>query len=132
MGKKKGEETKTRQLPKPSKHQADRYDKLVKSVKELQKLTKLRPFKDFYKSVIGKRETSQTEWVDEDKSREIVRHQETVRIVNSIIDDLRKPVDELNDFCNGMPLLAGLHPMRADFDEATGEVELKEEKKKAG
>ncbi len=62
--------------------------------------------------------------LSEDKTREMIRHQEFIKIIDEISDLLKQPIENLNDYCNNMPLFQELFSHHANFNSTLGIVEI--------
>jgi hypothetical protein len=104
------------------------YESLMASVMELQALTDMPAWRKLYANVQSKIKMHGSMVLDAEKTRDIIQHQEGVKVLRGFIADVRRPVDDLVNFCNSMPLFGGEFHTRAQWNEALGTVELKSAK----
>ena len=64
--------------------------------------------------------------LEAEKPRDVVRHQEGVKILRLLAEFPRRPVDKLADYCRSMPLFASQFPVSAGWNDAVGRIELTE------
>jgi hypothetical protein len=116
------------------------YEGYLDDVLALKKMTDTAAWRAFY-SVLRRMETQHgRDVLNAEKAREIVRHQEGVKLVREIVKRVQQPVENLSNFCNSAPLFASLFDVRAAWNEAIGIVELsqvpgaggKKKKKRSG
>jgi len=100
------------------------YEGYLNDVLSLKTMTDTEAWRSFY-SVLRRMETQHgRDVLNAEKAREIVRHQEGVKLIREIIKRVQQPVDNLSNFCNSAPLFASLFDVRAAWNEALGTVEL--------
>ena len=63
--------------------------------------------------------------LDAEKPREVIAHQEGVKVMRRFLAELQEPVNELQTFINARPLFAPVFPSRAQWNVALGRVEIK-------
>lgn len=89
-------------------------------------MTSTPAWKDYYNKLQQMKKEHSHLILTEEKTREMIRHQEGIKVIDEIIDILRQPVINLNDYCNNMPLFAKQFQYRANFNIALGIVEVSE------
>ena len=102
------------------------YEKHLEAVREMKAMTDTDAWKALYRSVIGEIDGHAKDILDAEKPREVVQHQEGVKILRSLIRRVREPVGAFRHFLTSMPLLVGRVRVRSEFNEALGTIELKE------
>lgn len=102
---------------------ADYHDRL-KKVEDLKAMTDTPAWQALYAEIMADIEKHAKDVLDVEKPREVVRHQEGVKILRGLIHRIRIKVDGLNNFVNNTPLFAPAEVVRANFNEALGTVEL--------
>jgi len=93
-------------------------------VEELKAMTETKAWQKFYANLRRAITKAGKDILDAEKTREIIRYQESVKIIRQILVKVREPVDEMNTFCNAHPLFVAEFPVRPEWNEATGTVEL--------
>ncbi len=101
------------------------YDDRMKDVEELQTMTKTKAWQKFHANLRRAIDKAGKSVLDAEKTRDIIKFQESVKIIRQILAKVREPVDELNSFCNAHPLFVSQFPVRAAYNNATGTVEMK-------
>lgn len=104
------------------------YGGLLAKVKEVKVMTDTPAWKTFYAKMKRRITAAANDILDVEKSRDVVRCQETVKVIKAVINDVRMPVDDLNQFCNSMPLFAQNFSQMAIFNDGIGTVELSGQK----
>ena len=100
------------------------YDERLKIVRQLKQMTDTPAWQIFYIGIQGRIKTHGLLVLDAEKTRDVIQHQEGVKILKGLIQNVRQPVEDLNGFVNNMPLFAPSEVARANFNEALGTVEL--------
>lgn len=98
------------------------------NVETLKTMTDTSAWKTFYVGLKRRIDAASRDILDVEKSRDVVRCQETVKVIRAIIKDARTPVDNMNSFCNAMPLFAQGFSTRASWNDGIGTVELSGQK----
>jgi hypothetical protein len=123
-------ETATAQEPKakgksePSSADCTDYDRLVQEVHKLDDLTSRPGWSWHFGRMLHKAEEARTQLVYAEKTRDLIKLQATVVLVEDYLKDLQQPVDDLNGLRGRWPLFVHVMPWRGDFDELTGRVTL--------
>lgn len=119
------------QKPDRSRAKAD-YKRLLQDVEELEVMTKTPSWAAFYGYLRERITRHGRDILHAEKTRDIIGHQEGVKILESILEHLSGPVEELRAFIKGMPLFTAEFPKTAHWDESLGVVVVeKTEKPKA-
>ncbi len=127
--KKEKKESKESEDPKISKDKAsvmNDVNKKLKRIKELMKMTNTPAWKAFYKRLTDSVRKNEEGLVHLEKNREIIKAQEGVKIINQIIEDVQRPINDLNSLFDNHPLFTPAQQWEASFDKKTGTVDLKE------
>ena len=101
------------------------YRSLLADVEALSQMTDTQAWKKFWAALGAMKTTSASEVLLAEQTREIIRFQEGVKLVNVIMDRVEAPVKALTHFCNSMPLFASEFKTRAAWNAALGQVEWK-------
>ena len=102
------------------------YEAALGRVLELKVMTDTEAWRKFYARIQSQIKRHGQDVLNAEKTREIIQHQEGVKILRAILDDVQAPVGELRMYVNEMPLFAKLFHTRAQWNEALGNVELKD------
>ncbi len=102
---------------------ADYHERLAK-VEQLKAMTDTPAWQALYGEIQADIAKHREDILDTEKPREMMRHQEGVKILRGLIDRIRVKVEALNTFVNNTPLFAPAEVARANFNEALGTVEL--------
>ena len=102
------------------------YGQRLADVKKMKEMTDTDAFQEFYSGLKLKVETHAELILTSEKSREVIAHQEGVKVIRDIMASFSKPVKALNAFVSNMPLFSALFPIRAEWNEALGKIILKE------
>ena len=121
--KKAAAEEKARKAQQKAKAVADYQGHLAK-VKVLQTMTDTDAWQSFYRSIQERIAKHGREVLDAEKTREIIQHQEGVKILRDLLDRVAAPVRELQHFINAMPLFSQEMRERAEWNAALGRVEI--------
>lgn len=100
------------------------YDARLKDVSELKDMTDTPAWQKLYAEMQASIDKHAADILDVEKPRDVVKHQEGVKVLRGLIFQIRAPVDALNSFVNNTPLFAPAEVARANFNEALGTVEL--------
>jgi hypothetical protein len=100
------------------------YDKLLSGVHALNEMADTEAWKRFYNDLIADRTRHEQDILTEEKTRDMVRHQECIKIINGIIKKVQKPIADLNAYCVAMPLFSAEFHTRAQWNAALGTVEF--------
>lgn len=100
------------------------YEDHLESVNELKEMTDTKAWQKFYANLQRAIAKAGRSVLDAEKTRDIIKFQESVKIIRQIIAKVKEPVNEMNTFCTAAPLFVQQFPVRAGFNDATGKVEL--------
>jgi len=100
------------------------YDRHLQAVQAVQAMTDTPAWQDFYANAQKIKRRCTLELLTAEKTRDVVRLQETVKAVGELVGFVKGPADDLKHFVESMPLFAGSMKTRADFDAKTGRVVL--------
>ena len=100
------------------------YNRLMVPVIVLRDMTDTEEWQRLWKWLFIQEALHKELWVDEDNTRKMTVHQETVRVIRRIKDHVSGPVRELNRLIDRCPLFAQDMKRKAKWDEATGTVEI--------
>lgn len=101
------------------------YEKRLADVMLLKAMTDTQAWQDFYRQIQSAIAEHGRAVLTAEKTREIIQHQEGVKILRAQLEMLSGPVRALNSFCNDMPLFAQDFKTRAVWNEGQGIVELR-------
>jgi len=102
------------------------YETRLEVVLEMKQMTDTKAWKDFYSGIMNIRRNAEILVLDEEKTRDIIKRQEEVKVVKQIIKLVQKSIENLNAYCNAMPLFRNYFHTNAIFNEALGIIEIKE------
>lgn len=101
------------------------YEKHLDAVKALKEMTDTQAWQDLYRHMQTEIVRHRAALEDAEKARDVVQHQEGIKIIRSVISHARKAVDDLNHFVASMPLFAKTMHTTAEWNDALGRVDLK-------
>jgi len=101
------------------------YEKHMDEVNATKVMTDTAAWQKFYRKVMADIETHGQEVLTAEKTRDIVCHQEGVKILKAMVAGVSRPVHELDRFIASMPLFVQSMKIRATWNKALGKVELK-------
>lgn len=102
------------------------YEKQLQRVLALKSMTDCEEWQRVHRWVKTQIQKHASEILDAEKSREVVQHQEGVKILRDILETVKSPVAEFQAFCNGMNLFASQFRTRATWNDDLGIVQLTE------
>jgi len=102
------------------------YDKLLRDVTEMKTMTDTAAWQRLYASLRRKIAAHAEDVLEAEKPREVVQHQEGVKILRDVCAWPAAPVQALKDFVKGYPLFAGEMNVRAEWNEVLGRIDLTE------
>jgi hypothetical protein len=88
-------------------------------------MTDTAAWQDFYRHIQAEITKHGVEILDAEKTREIVQHQEGVKVLKALVSVVRKPVDDLTHLINSMTLFRPVIHTAAEFNTALGRIDLK-------
>lgn len=100
------------------------YDDYLARVMELKSMTDTKSWQRMFGEIMSAIDRHGKSVLVAEKNRDVIRHQEGVKILRGVIAKVREPVDELNNFIHNMPLFSAQMKTRASWNEALGRVEL--------
>ncbi len=118
------EEAKKREEQEKQKVESD-YDRLLKKIFELQDMTETPAWQNFWKQLQNLRVKHALEIVTEEKTRDMIRHQEAIKLIDSIKQRVAEPIGDLDSFCGAYPLFTPHFLHRATWNDALGTVQIK-------
>ncbi len=118
------EEAKKREEQEKHKVESD-YDRLLKRVFELQDMTNTPAWQLFWKRLQNLRHQHALEIITEEKTRDMIRHQEAIKLIDSIKKQVVEPTGDLDSFCGAYPLFTPHFRHRATWNDALGTVQIK-------
>ena len=59
------------------------------------------------------------------EGKDVKGHQEAIKAITTLVDEVKRPVDDLTAYINAMPLFAAHMRERAEWNEALGRVEIR-------
>lgn len=101
------------------------YRKRLERVKETKEMTDTAAWQAFYGRLQNRIEKHGQQVLDAEQTRDVVRHQEGVKIIRSVIEEIEQVVHDLNGYVNAQPLFAPQMKTRADWNAALGKIELR-------
>lgn len=127
----KRQEREAKAAEKRKKEQANKdYKGHLTTVEELKEMTDTTAWKKFHTNLQRRIDGAAKAILDAEKPRDVIRCQESVKLIRAIIAEARTPVDALDSFCNAMPLFAQNFSVRAAWNDGLGIVELSGQKPK--
>lgn len=101
------------------------YDKHLDEVKVLKGMTDTEAWQSLYRHFQTQIVKHRAALEDAEKPRDVVGHQQGIKVIRSIISRIRQPVDDLQHFVNSMPLFRTTMHTTAEWNDALGRVDLK-------
>jgi len=101
------------------------YQKHLDAVMELKTMTDTPAWQAYYRMIQNEIKRHGEAVLNAEKSREVIAHQEGVKVLRSLIRRVKAPIDSLDSFIRAMPLFVGDMKMRAEWNAALGKVELR-------
>lgn len=102
------------------------YEKKLADVRDLEEMTDT----DSWRRIHTELQSSMNQHrksLEDAEGKDVIRHQEGLKILRAVIEKVKKPVDDLNNFVvNTGPLFSGNMKYRAEWNTALGKVELRE------
>ena len=102
----------------------DQYADICTKVQAYAAMTATDGWTIFFSSLQAMKKAHATALLDEEKTREIHRHQDGNKKIEEIFTLLEVAVDELNGFCEANSLFSKLFKYRATFNRSLGTVEM--------
>ena len=102
------------------------YEKALKSVKELGELTKSPAWQRFYSGLQRRKRDIKDSFPDIEKAKDIIKAQMTIKAIDTIMAEVKFPVDQLMNLVAQYPLYAPSMKTRAQWDENSGRVTIVE------
>jgi len=100
------------------------YDRNLEVVRKVKAMTDTSAWQLFYSELQRRIRKHSESVLDAEKPRDVIHHQEGVKVIRSLIAQIRKPIEELNTFISAMPLFAQDMEIRATWNDALGKIEL--------
>jgi len=104
------------------------YDRQLQEVLQMKELTDTVAWQRLYRTLQHQIAAHAEDVLEAEKPREVVQHQEGVKILREVLAWPRKPVEALTSFVKAYPLLVGEMNMRAEWNDVVGKIELTEVK----
>lgn len=101
------------------------YEKHLKAVKDLKEMTDTASWREFHSRIQKQLAQHGRDVLDAEKTRDIIRHQEGVKILKEIIAEVCEPVTKLQGYVRDMPLFAKDFKDLAEWNTALGQVEMR-------
>lgn len=103
------------------------YEKRLAKVKQLKLMTDTEGWRQLYQSLVKQIASHAENVLDHTlTSKDVMYHQQGVRVLRDIINRVRAPLDSVNSFEKEMPLFAASEiSERAEWDDKTGAVIIK-------
>jgi hypothetical protein len=102
----------------------DSYEKLLTQVQDLSAMCETDTWKRYYAELRAMRQEHARQILTEEKTRQMVAHQEAIKIIDAICEYVAQPVSKLQDLCVAMPLFASEYHTRAQWNMQLGRVDL--------
>lgn len=102
------------------------YSSHLATVRELKRMTDTKAWQELVRWITNQIDAHAKAVLDAEKPREVVQHQEGVKILRSFLAKAEQPVNALNEFIHAMPLFSGEMRVRAEWNETLGRVELRD------
>lgn len=100
------------------------YRRLIENIHHLADMTQKRGWDWMHDQLQNKRKTAEILILSEEKTRDMIRHQETIKVIQGIYSIIKDRVEELNNYPVKFPLFAIDFRSRAKFDEKSGIVTI--------
>ena len=101
------------------------YHKRLEKVREFKAMTDTTAWQSYYSGLLNRIEKHGQMVLDAEQTRDVVRHQEGVKIIRSILEEVEQVVKDLNSYVNAQPLFAPLMHTRAEWNAALCKIELR-------
>ncbi len=102
------------------------YEKKLADVRDLEDMTSTDSWRRFYTELQSSMNQHRIS-LEDAEGKDVIRHQEGLKILRSVIEKVKKPVDDLNSFIvNTGPLFSTNMKYRAEWNTALGKVEMRE------
>lgn len=101
------------------------YNKRLELVREYKAMTDTNAWQSFYGRLLHRIEKHGEMVLEAEQTRDVVRHQEGVKIIRSVLDEVEQVVKDLNSYVNAQPLFAPQMKTRAEWNAALGKIELR-------
>lgn len=102
------------------------YEIRLAAVVRLKEMTDTQAWQDLHRSIQTMIQVHAREVLEAEKNREVILHQQGVKILRTVLKQVRIPVDNLNDYITAMPLMSSQMGTRARWIDELGQVELYE------
>jgi hypothetical protein len=102
------------------------YEKMLSQVMDLKEMTQTEAWQRNYRWLKMQVKKHADDILDAEKPRDVVRHQEGVKLIKEILESVKGPVEEMNEFISKMPLFSGSFKVRAAWNDDLGIVQLTE------
>lgn len=123
---KKGDEEQKKDSDKARKKDAmTDYNRLLDEVRAMKIMTDTKAWQDHYAYMKKQMAEHGKAILVDEKTRDMVRHQEAVKIYQDLIAHAQGPIDRLDQFINEMTLFSSGMTERAEWNAGTGRVDIK-------
>lgn len=102
------------------------YSSHLATVRELKRMTDTKAWQELVRWITNQIDGHAKAVLDAEKPREVVQHQEGVKILRSFLEKAEQPVNALNEFIHATPLFSGEMKVRAEWNPTLGRVELRD------
>jgi uncharacterized protein (DUF3084 family) len=121
----KAQEAERKRIEKQKKEKArDDYNSRLHRVYQLKEMTDTKAWQEYYSKIQRLKEQAAKDVLTAEKTRDIIKFQEMVKILDGTVTGVQGPVEELNRYCHDMPLFAAEFMVRANWNKGLGMVEL--------
>jgi len=101
------------------------YEKALAKVNALKSMTDTEAWRQYYRGILQRIDLHGRDVLDAEKPRDVIHHQEGVKILRQLIDEVRGPVEALNAYVREMPLFALEFHTAAEWNGPLGIVVMK-------
>lgn len=102
------------------------YEKRLADVMKLKAMSDTDAWQETYRWIRTRIEQHSQDILIADKPRDVIAHQEGVKVLRNFISEVKKPVEAFSDYFLRMPLFAPTVRIRAEWNEVVGKVELRD------
>ncbi len=93
---------------------------------QVKEMTDTKQWKEIYRHIKNSIECHKTSLEDAEKPRDVALHQAGIKVLRCLIDEVRQPIVELDNYIMGSPLFCQDMKTRAKWNEPLGIVEITE------
>ena len=98
------------------------YQKLLKLAEDMQQMTETRAWRRLYTYMMDQVASHAEAILDAEKVREVIHHQEAVKVLRDLLRTVRAPIKSVNDYVKECPLFVGANRVTVKWDAKAGTV----------